>query len=185
MLGVALGTILLPLPLRTTPAPTTANTRNRSSLRLTCRFAAPAAPGLLAILAVPLIAIASSTTAYLCHCRRCLPDPPGYLSLTASAYRADPGQGAGARLLRPSERQNAGQDRVNPLVATQAMRTRFTGWFATCRAGPSIGLAACLNAALLYRPAPGTIVHPPQWAGTVFSLFAAGGARRHGRRCGW
>jgi putative peptidoglycan lipid II flippase len=54
-------------------------------------------------------------------------------------------------LLRPPEYPHPGKIALITLAATQAMNLAFIGWIGHAGLALSIGLAACLNAALLYR----------------------------------
>jgi putative peptidoglycan lipid II flippase len=54
------------------------------------------------------------------------------------------------------------------LVATQVMNLAFVGWIAHAGLALSIGLAACLNAALLYRGLRQAAVYHPQVGWGIF-----------------
>lgn len=149
LLGVALGTILLP---SLSSAHAEGNTQEYSSLldwglRLTCLLALPCAVG-LATLSIPL-------TATLFHYGKFDALSVHMTSHALVAY------GIGliglimVKILAPGF--YAKQDIRTPvriaigvLVLTQVMNLFFVPWFAHAGLALSIGLAACLNALLLY-----------------------------------
>lgn len=150
LLGVALGTILLP---SLSKAHANGDTVEYSSLldwglRLTCLIALPSAVG-LATLSEPL-------TATLFHYGKFNAQS---VVMTAHALVA---YGVGliglilVKILAPGF--YAKQDIRTPvkiaigvLIATQLMNLLFVHWFAHAGLALSIGLGACLNAGLLYR----------------------------------
>lgn len=163
LLGVALGTILLP-----SLSKCHADSRGEEfsslldwGLRLTLMLTLPAALA-LAILAVPLIATLFQHGAFTA----------GDVLETRSALVAYSIGLAGlilVKVLAPGFYSR--QDIRTPvkiaivsLIATQAMNLAFIGWLRHAGLALSIGLASCLNAALLFRglrrakayqPAPG------------------------------
>ncbi len=169
MLGVALGTILLP---SLSKYHTDANHREYSELldwglRLTLLLAAPAALA-LAILAVPLIATLFHYGAFTVNdvfqTRQALVAySVGLVGLILVKVLA-PGFYARQNVRTPVKIA------VISLVATQAMNLAFIGWLQHAGLALSIGLAACLNAALLYRGLRQRDVYHPQPGWTVFSL---------------
>ncbi len=169
MLGVALGTILLPSLSKYHAG---ANHREYSELldwglRLTLLLAAPAALA-LAILAVPLIAT-------LFHYGAFTADDVLQTRQALVAYSIGLVGMILVKVLAPGfyARQNVRTPvkiAVMSLVATQAMNLAFIGWLQHAGLALSIGLAACLNAALLYRGLRRHDVYHPQPGWAVFSL---------------
>ncbi len=149
MLGAALGTILLPSLARYHASDNHAEYSKLLDwgLRLTLLLAAPASVG-LAILAVPLIATLFFHGAF--SAEDVFPYPRGTARLHRRLDRADSGQGSGPGFLRPAERTgDTGRIALISLAATQAMNLAFIGWIGHAGLALSIGLAACLNAAML------------------------------------
>ncbi|MBK8889111.1 MAG: murein biosynthesis integral membrane protein MurJ [Dechloromonas sp.] len=169
MLGVALGTILLP---SLSKYHASANHLEYSKLldwglRLTLLLAAPAALA-LAILAVPLIATLFHHGAFtgndVFQTRQALVAYSiGLVGLILVKVLA-PGFYARQNVRTPV------RIALISLVATQAMNLAFIGWLQHAGLALSIGLAACLNAALLYRGLRRHDVYHPQPGWAVFSL---------------
>ncbi len=169
MLGVALGTILLP---SLSKYHASANHLEYSKLldwglRLTLLLAAPAAFA-LAILAVPLIATLFHHGAFtgndVFQTRQALVAYSiGLVGLILVKVLA-PGFYARQNVRTPV------RIALISLVATQAMNLAFIGWLQHAGLALSIGLAACLNAALLYRGLRRHDVYHPQPGWAVFSL---------------
>jgi len=169
MLGVALGTILLP---SLSKYHASANHREYSELldwglRLTLLLAAPAALA-LAVLAVPLIAT-------LFHHGAFTSDDVFQTRQALVAYSIGLVGLILVKVLAPGfyARQNVRTPvkiALISLVATQAMNLAFIGWLQHAGLALSIGLAACLNAALLYRGLRRHDVFHPQPGWTAFSL---------------
>lgn len=169
LLGAALGTILLPSLAKCHAG----NQHEHYSklldwgLRLTLLLAAPAALA-LAVLAVPLIATlffhGAFTTEDVFRTREAL---VAYsVGLTGLIL---------VKVLAPGfyARQNV-RTPVNialiSLFATQAMNLAFYRWLAHAGLALSIGLAACLNAALLYRGLRRQGIYCPQPGWGIFSF---------------
>ena len=169
MLGAALGTILLPSLSRYHAS---ANHREYSNLldwglRLTLLLAAPAALA-LAVLAVPLIATLFPHGAFtgddVFQTRQALVAYSiGLVGLILVKVLA-PGFYARQNVRTPVKIG------LITLVATQAMNLAFIGWLQHAGLALSIGLAACLNAALLYRGLRRHDVYRPQPGWMAFSL---------------
>ena len=169
MLGAALGTILLPSLSRYHAS---ANHREYSNLldwglRLTLLLAAPAALA-LAVLAVPLIAT-------LFHHGAFTGDDVFQTRQALVAYSIGLVGLILVKVLAPGfyARQNVRTPvkiGLITLVATQAMNLAFIGWLQHAGLALSIGLAACLNAALLYRGLRRHDVYRPQPGWMAFSL---------------
>lgn len=174
MLGAALGTILLPSLSRYHAS---ANHEEYSKLldwglRLTLLLAAPAALA-LAILAVPLISTLFFHGAFsvvdVLHTREAL---VAYaIGLTGLIL---------VKVLAPGfyARQNVRTPvriALISLFATQAMNLAFIGWLQHAGLALSIGLAACLNAAMLYRGLRKQEIFAPQpgWAKFITKLVLA------------
>jgi len=150
LLGAALGTILLPSLAR---AHATERREEFSSLldwglRLTLLLALPAAFA-LALLAVPLLATLFQHGAFTA-------DDVMQTRSALVAYSAGLTGLLLVKVLAPGFYSR--QDVRTPvrialitLTATQAMNLAFIGWIQHAGLALSIGLAACLNAALLYR----------------------------------
>ncbi len=169
MLGVALGTILLP---SLSKYHASANHLEYSKLldwglRLTLLLAAPAALA-LAVLAVPLIAT-------LFHHGAFTGDDVFQTRHALVAYSIGLVGLILVKVLAPGfyARQNVRTPvkiALISLVATQAMNLAFIGWLQHAGLALSIGLAACLNAALLYRGLRRHDVYHPQPGWTAFTL---------------
>ena len=169
MLGVALGTILLP---SLSKHHASANYLEYSKLldwglRLTLLLAAPAALA-LALLAVPLITTLFHHGAFtgddVFHTRDALVAYSiGLVGLILVKVLA-PGFYARQNIRTPVKIA------VISLVATQAMNLAFIGWLQHAGLALSIGLAACLNATLLYRGLRRHDVYHPQPGWTTFAL---------------
>ena len=174
MLGVALGTILLP---SLSKYHASDNHLEYSKLldwglRLTLLLAAPAALA-LALLAVPLITTLFHHGAFtgtdVFHTRDALlAYSIGLVGLILVKVLA-PGFYARQNIRTPV------RIAVISLAATQAMNLAFIGWLQHAGLALSIGLAACLNAALLYRGLRQHDVYHPQagWASFALKLLAA------------
>ena len=169
MLGVALGTILLPSLSKYHASDNRLeySTLLDWGLRLTLLLAAPAALA-LALLAVPLIATLFHHGAFtgedVFHTRDALVAYSiGLVGLILVKVLA-PGFYARQNIRTPVKIA------VISLVATQAMNLAFIGWLQHAGLALSIGLAACLNAALLYRGLRRHDVYHPQAGWLAFSL---------------
>ena len=134
MLGVALGTILLPSLARhyADDNPGDYSKLLDWGLRLTLLLALPAAAA-LAVLAVPLITTlfhyGAFTATDVTMTQRAL------IAYSAGAGRADPGQGAGARVLRAAEHPHPGQGRPLHPVRHPDDEPRLHHPARPCRAG--------------------------------------------------
>jgi len=169
MLGVDLGTILLP---SLSKYHASANHLEYSKLldwglRLTLLLAAPAALA-LAVLAVPLIAT-------LFHHGAFTGDDVFQTRQALVAYSIGLVGLILVKVLAPGfyARQNVRTPvkiALISLVATQVMNLAFIGWLQHAGLALSIGLAACLNAALLHRGLRQHDVFHPQPGWTAFSL---------------
>ena len=174
MLGAALGTILLPSLAKCHAAERYDEYSKLLDwgLRLTLLLAAPAALA-LALLAVPLIATLFHHGAFtgtdVFHTRDALlAYSIGLVGLILVKVLA-PGFYARQNIRTPVKIA------VISLSATQAMNLAFIGWLQHAGLALSIGLAACLNAALLYRGLRRHDVYHPQagWAAFALKLLAA------------
>ena len=161
MLGVALGTILLPSLAKYHASDERAEYSKLLDwgLRLTLLLAAPAALA-LALLAVPLIATLFHHGAFtgddVLRTREALVAYSiGLVGLILVKVLA-PGFYARQNIRTPV------QIALISLVATQAMNLAFVSWLQHAGLALSIGLAACLNAALLYRGLRRHDVYHPQ-----------------------
>lgn len=172
MLGAALGTILLPSLSRYHAS----NNHDEYSklldwgLRLTLLLAAPAALG-LGILAVPLICTlffhgAFSADDVLRTREALLAYSVGLTGLILVKVLA-PGFYARQNVRTPV------RIALISLLATQAMNLAFIGWLAHAGLALSIGLAACLNAAMLYRGLRKHNIFAPQPGWFKFTLKLA------------
>ncbi len=174
MLGAALGTILLPSLSRCHASGNDAEYARLLDwgLRLTLLLAAPAAIG-LAILAVPLIATLFFHGAFsaedVFRTREAL---VAYtIGLTGLIL---------VKVLAPGfyARQNVKTPvriALISLAATQVMNLAFIGWIGHAGLALSIGLAACLNAGMLYRGLRRLDIYRPQpgWTGFLLRLTVA------------
>lgn len=174
MLGAALGTILLP-SLSKYHASDNATEYSRLldwGLRLTLLLAAPAALA-LALLAVPLIATLFFHGAFTANdveqTRRALLAYSVGLTGMILVKVLAPGFYARQNIRTPVKIA------IISLIATQLMNAAFIGWLAHAGLALSIGLAACLNAALLYRGLRSHGVYTPQagWLGFTLKLLVA------------
>ena len=161
MLGVALGTILLPSLAKYHASDERAEYSKLLDwgLRLTLLLAAPAALA-LALLAVPLIATLFHHGAFtgddVLRTREALVAYSiGLVGLILVKVLA-PGFYARQNIRTPV------QIAIISLLATQAMNLAFVSWLQHAGLALSIGLAACLNAALLYRGLRRHDVYHPQ-----------------------
>lgn len=174
LLGVALGTILLP---RLSRHYATGNHEEYSrlldwGLRLTLLLALPAAVA-LAVLAVPLVATLFHYGEFSTHdvwmTRQALVAySVGLLGLILVKVLA-PGFYARQNIRTPV------RIAVVTLLATQAMNLAFIGLLAHAGLALAIGLGACLNAALLYVHLRRTGAYTPQpgWRGFVARVLLA------------
>jgi putative peptidoglycan lipid II flippase len=174
LLGVALGTILLPglARLHADERPEEFSSLLDWGLRLTLLLTLPAALALM-LLAVPLIATLFNYGAFAA----------ADVLATREALVAYSVGLAGlilVKVLAPA--YNAQQDIKTPvkialitLAATQAMNLAFIVPFGHAGLALSIGLASCLNAALLYRGLRRRGVYRPQpgWSGFIIRLLVA------------
>jgi putative peptidoglycan lipid II flippase len=169
MLGVALGTILLP-SLAKYHASENHDEYSKLldwGLRLTLLLAAPAALA-LALLAIPLI------TTLFYHGAFSTNDVFQTRSALA-AYSVGLTGMILVKVLAPGfyARQNIRTPvkiALVSLVATQAMNLAFIGWLQHAGLALSIGLAACLNAGLLYRGLRQHGVYQPLTGWGIFSF---------------
>ena len=174
MLGAALGTILLPSLARYHASDNHAEYSKLLDwgLRLTLLLAAPASVG-LAILAVPLIATlffhgAFSAEDVFRTREALLAYTVGLTGLILVKVLA-PGFYARQNVRTPV------RIALISLAATQAMNLAFIGWIGHAGLALSIGLAACLNAAMLYRGLRQANIYQPQpgWLAFVTKLALA------------
>lgn len=174
MLGVALGTILLP-SLAKYHASENLEEYSRLldwGLRLTLLLAAPASFA-LALLAIPLISTlffhGAFAAADVFRTREALVAySVGLLGLILVKVLA-PGFYARQNIRTPVKIA------LVSLFSTQLMNLAFIGWLRHAGLALSIGLAACLNAALLYRGLRGHGIYRPQpgWTPFLGKLLAA------------
>ena len=169
LLGAALGTILLPSLSR---YHANANHDEYSrlldwGLRLTLLLAAPAALG-LAILAVPLIATLFHHGAFsaedVFRTREALVAYSVGLTGLILVKVLAPGFYAQQNIRTPV------RIALISLAATQAMNLVFVGWIGHAGLALSIGLAASLNAAMLYRGLRQLAIYTPQPGWILFTL---------------
>lgn len=174
MLGAALGTILLPSLSR---AHAKGDTQEYSKLldwglRLTLLLAAPAALA-LAILAVPLISTlffhGAFTADDVLRTREALVAYAVGLTGLILVKVLAPGFYARQNVRTPVKIA------LISLAATQAMNLAFIGWIGHAGLALSIGLAACLNAGMLYRGLRQLQIFQPQpgWPAFMFKLLLA------------
>jgi len=167
MLGVALGTVLLP-SLAKHHADNDAAEYSRLldwGLRMTLLLALPAAVA-LAILAVPLIATLFQYGAFTAHDtemarQALLAYSLGLLGIILVKVLA-PGFYARQNIKTPVKIA------VITLFATQLMNLVFIGPLAHAGLALAIGLAACLNAAILYRKLRAQAIYQPQPGWSLF-----------------
>ena len=172
MLGVALGTILLP---SLSKYHATADHAEYSrlldwGLRLTVLLAVPAAAA-LAVLAIPLIAA-------LFHYGRFTPEDAWMTRQAVVAYSVGLIGMILVKILAPGfyARQNIKTPvkiGILTLVITQLMNLAFIGPLKHAGLALAIGLGACLNAALLYRGLRKVGIYAPQPGWPVFVLKVA------------
>ena len=174
MLGVALGTILLPSLAKhyADNDPTEYSRLLDWGLRMTLMLAAPAAVG-LGILAAPLIATLFLYGEFTAH----------DLAMTQSALVAYSIGLIGlimVKVLAPGfyARQNIRTPvkiAIVTLLATQAMNLAFIGPFQHAGLALSIGLGACLNAGILFYTLRKQGIFQPQsgWPVFLLKLFTA------------
>lgn len=169
MLGAALGTILLPSLSRYHASE---NHEEYSKLldwglRLTLLLAAPAAVA-LAILAIPLISTlffqGAFTAEDVMHTREALVAYSVGLTGLILVKVLAPGFYARQNMRTPV------RIALISLAATQAMNLAFVGWLGHAGLALSIGLAACLNAAMLYRGLRQQNIYTPLKGWGRFSL---------------
>lgn len=174
MLGAALGTILLPSLSRyhARDNPVEYSKLLDWGLRLTLLLAAPAALA-LAILAVPLIATLFFQGAFTV-------DDVFRTREALVAYSVGLTGLILVKVLAPGfyARQNVRTPvkiALISLLATQAMNLAFIGWLQHAGLALSIGLAACLNAAMLYRGLrqQGIFTPQPGWRAFIVKLSLA------------
>ena len=169
MLGVALGTILLP-SLAKYHASDSHEEYSKLldwGLRLTLLLAAPAALG-LALLAIPLITTLFYQGAFSS-------DDVFQTRSALAAYSVGLTGMILVKVLAPGfyARQNIRTPvkiALVSLVATQVMNLAFIGWLQHAGLALSIGLAACLNAGLLYRGLRQHGIYQPQAGWAIFSF---------------
>lgn len=174
MLGVALGTVLLP-SLAKHYADNDGREYSRLldwGLRMTLLLAAPAAVA-LAILGVPLVATLFHYGAFTAHdvemTRQALAAYSlGLIGLILVKVLA-PGFYARQNIRTPVKIA------ILTLLATQAMNLAFIGPLRHAGLALAIGLGACLNATVLYRNLRRHGIYTPQpgWTGFTLKLLAA------------
>lgn len=174
LLGAALGTILLPSLSRCHASDNTVEYSRLLDwgLRLTLLLAAPAALA-LAILAVPLISTLFFHGAFSA-------DDVFRTREALVAYSFGLTGMILVKILAPGfyARQNVKTPvriALISLAATQLMNLAFIGWLAHAGLALSIGLAACLNAMLLYRGLRQQGIYQPQPGWLTFTLKLAVG----------
>src|SRR5438874_6483235 len=172
MLGVALGTILLPSLSKYHAAADHAEYSRLLDwgLRLTVLLAVPAAAA-LAVLAIPLIAA-------LFHYGRFTPEDAWMTRQAVVAYSIGLIGMILVKILAPGfyARQNITTPvkiGILTLVITQLMNLAFIGPLKHAGLALAIGLGACLNAALLYRGLRKVGIYTPQPGWPVFVLKVA------------
>jgi putative peptidoglycan lipid II flippase len=174
LLGAALGTILLPSLSRYHASDNHLEYSRLLDwgLRLTLLLAAPAALA-LAILAVPLIATLFFHGAFsaddVFHTRQALVAYTVGLTGMILVKVLAPGFYARQNVRTPV------RIALISLAATQAMNLAFIGWIGHAGLALSIGLAACLNAVLLYRGLRRLNIYDPLpgWSMFVGKLLVA------------
>lgn len=174
LLGVALGTILLPSLAK---ANTEGDTQEYSSLldwglRLTFLLAVPSSVG-MATLAVPMIAT-------LFHYGVFTPADVAMSALPLMAYSAGLLGFILVKTLAPAffarqEVRTPVKIAVGVMVATQLMNLAFVPLFGVAGLALSIGVGACVNAAFLYAGLRRRQIYVPQpgWGGFFFKLLVA------------
>lgn len=174
MLGAALGTILLPSLSRYHASGDHLEYSKLLDwgLRLTLLLAAPAAVG-LAILAIPLIATLFFHGAFAAEdvfrTREALVAYTVGLTGLILVKVLAPGFYARQNVRTPV------RIALISLAATQLMNLAFIGWIGHAGLALSIGLAACLNAGMLYRGLRRLDIYHPQpgWTGFILKLLLA------------
>lgn len=174
LLGAALGTILLPSLSRCHARQDFAEYSRLLDwgLRLTFMLAAPAALA-LSILAVPLISTlffhGAFTVNDVMQTRQALIAYSVGLTGLILVKVLAPGFYARQNIRTPVKIA------LISLAATQAMNLAFVGWIAHAGLALSIGLAACLNAGLLYRGLRQAGIYAPEagWSKFFLKLVAA------------
>jgi putative peptidoglycan lipid II flippase len=174
MLGVALGTILLPSLSRYFAADDKSEYGKLLDwgLRLTLLLSVPSAVA-LALLATPLIATLFHHGAFswddVQRTREALIAYSFGLTGLILVKVLAPGFYAQQNIRTPV------RIALISLAVTQAMNLAFVGWLHHTGLALSIGLAACLNALLLYRGLRQMDIYIPQpgWGSFVFKLLAA------------
>ncbi len=174
LLGAALGTILLPSLARCHASGDQSEYSKLLDwgLRLTLLLAAPASVA-LAILGVPLLATLFQHGAFgaddVLRTREALVAYSVGLTGLILVKVLAPGFYARQNVRTPV------RIALISLAATQAMNLAFVGWIAHAGLALSIGLAACLNAALLYRGLrrSGIYAPLPGWQRFVLKLLLA------------
>ena len=173
LLGVALGTVLLPSLSRTYASGDGAEYSRLLDwgLRLTLLLALPAAVA-LAVLSVPLVTTlfhhgAFSDQDVWMTCQALMAYSVGLLGLILVKVLA-PGFYARQNVATPM------RIAIVSLVATQAMNLLLVGLLAHAGLALSISLGACLNAALLYRGLRSENIFRPQPGWPVFIVKAVG-----------
>jgi putative peptidoglycan lipid II flippase len=174
MLGAALGTILLPSLSRYHASGDHLEYSKLLDwgLRLTLLLAAPAAVG-LAILAIPLIATLFFHGAFAAEdvfrTREALVAYTVGLTGLILVKVLAPGFYARQNVKTPV------RIALISLAATQLMNLSFIGWIGHAGLALSIGLAACLNAGMLYRGLRRLDIYHPQpgWTGFILKLLLA------------
>ncbi|WP_028994464.1 murein biosynthesis integral membrane protein MurJ [Azonexus hydrophilus] len=169
LLGAALGTILLPSLSRCHARQDFVEYSRLLDwgLRLTFLLAAPAALA-LAILAVPLISTLFFHGAFTANdvwqTRQALIAYSVGLTGLILVKVLAPGFYARQNIRTPV------QIALISLAATQAMNLAFVGWIAHAGLALSIGLAACLNAGLLYRGLRRASIYAPEAGWLLFFM---------------
>ena len=174
LLGVALGTVLLPSLSRNFASGDSAEYSRLLDwgLRLTLLLALPAAAA-LAVLSIPLVSTLfhhgafSAQDVWMTH-QALLAYSVGLLGLILVKILA-PGFYARQNIATPM------RIAVITLVATQAMNLALVGTLAHAGLALSISLGACLNAALLYRALRAANIFRPQpgWPGFILKALCA------------
>jgi putative peptidoglycan lipid II flippase len=176
VLGVALGTILLPSLSRYHADANRAEYARLLDwgLRMTFMLAVPSAVA-LAVLALPLIAT-------LFHYGRFTPEDAWMTRQALMAYSVGLLGMMLVKILAPGfyARQNVATPvkiGIFTLVMTQLMNLALVGWLAHAGLALAIGLGACLNAALLFHFLRKNDVYAPQpgWAAFLLKVAAAAG----------
>jgi putative peptidoglycan lipid II flippase len=172
LLGVALGTILLPSLAK---ANYDSDTKEYSSLldwglRLTCLLAMPAA--------VALLTLPEALTATLFHHGKFSVDAVHMTAQAVAAYGVGLTGLIFVKILAPGfyAKQNIKTPvkiAIIVLLATQLMNLMFVPFIAQAGLALSVGLGACLNAALLYRGLRSRGIYTPEKGWLAFLLKLA------------